>query len=361
MSDPQLDPKSDPRLDPFLAAARRAVPAWNAGRQQQSKWAVMARLEERRRPPVLGVAITCGAVGAIALVAWRTIAPSGTAGVASSAGRSVETSTATPGTVPPAPLASRLADGSSVLLDGPSTILRKTSDASGEVVFELAAGGARFEVARRPSRTFRVHAGPVTVHVMGTGFRVQRQDGRSHVIVDHGRVLVSWWGGTRELGAGEEGVFPPSAEPSSASNWASKPASGKRARPAGNDGPDVLFARADRARIEGRPHMAVAHLREILERYPADPHAPMAAFTTGRLLLEALNKPGAAAVAFARARVMAKGSPLAEDALAREVQALHAAGDELSARHRAELYRALFPQGPRLQTVIRFGGLQAAP
>ncbi len=103
------------------------------------------------------------------------------------------------------------------------------------------------------------------------------------------------------------------------------------------------------------------HLREIVDRYPRDPHAPMAAFTEGRLLLEALAHPRQAAAAFERARALAKGGPLAEDALAREVEALHAAGDTVAAHDRAVRYRELYPRGPRLGTVTRFGGLQAAP
>jgi hypothetical protein len=52
---------------------------------------------------------------------------------------------------------------------------------------------------------------------------------------------------------------------------------------------------------------------------------------------------------------------LAEDALAREVEALARAGDAATARRRAELYRDLFPNGLRLRVVMRLGGLQAAP
>ena len=105
----------------------------------------------------------------------------------------------------------------------------------------------------------------------------------------------------------------------------------------------------------------MAHLREIVERYPRDPHAPMAAFTEGRLLLEALGRPRQAAAAFERARALANGGPLAEDALARQVEALHAAGDTVAAHDQALRYRELYPHGPRLSTVTRFGGLQAAP
>jgi hypothetical protein len=126
-------------------------------------------------------------------------------------------------------------------------------------------------------------------------------------------------------------------------------------------GPDGLFARADLARSAGRPEVAIGYLRDIVDRYPRDPHAPVAAFTIGRLLLESLKKPRQAAIAFAQARTLANGGPLGEDALAREVEALHTAGDASAAREQAELYVRLFPRGPRVNTVTRFGGLRSVP
>ena len=87
----------------------------------------------------------------------------------------------------------------------------------------------------------------------------------------------------------------------------------------------------------------------------------MAAFTIGRLLLETQGKPRQAAQAFGQARTLASGGPLAEDALARQVEALNMAGDVAAARQHADLYRQLFPNGPRLQSVMRFGGLRASP
>jgi len=51
---------------------------------------------------------------------------------------------------------------------------------------------------------------------------------------------------------------------------------------------------------------------------------------------------------------------LAEDALAREVEALAKAGDRDQARERAELYARLFPAGARRATVMRLAGLPSA-
>lgn len=126
-------------------------------------------------------------------------------------------------------------------------------------------------------------------------------------------------------------------------------------------GPSALFARADRARAEGQPERALAPLRAIVDLYPSDPRAPMAAFTRGRLLLESLGRPREAASAFAQARRLSGRGTLAEDALAREVDALRAASDLRAARERAELYRTLYPKGIRLHSVMRSGGLQGNP
>jgi transmembrane sensor len=337
-------------LERTLAAARRDAPALTPGRTQTWRWAVSSRLDGHRRSgiPALAAACAATAVLALAIVGWRAL---GTADLAAS-GPSLSPARHAPG----ADGQIVLGDGSRVVLDGPTTVLDKTIESDADILFELAAGGAHFEVARRPSRTFRVHAGPVTVQVIGTRFQVRRQDDHSMVSVTEGRVLVSWWGGSRELGAGEAGTFPPQPADAPAA-----PAPTTRRR-APEPRPDVLFAHADRARKAGKPDVAVAQLRTLLERFPADPHAPVAAFTIGRLLLESLGQPRQAAASFERARVLANGAPVAEDALAREVEAWASAGERALAHRRAELYRQLYPNGSRLAAVMRVGGLdKSAP
>jgi transmembrane sensor len=359
-------------VERVVASARRAGLPWSPARQQRVSWAVMSRIEGgRRRRPVIALACAGAVAAAACLFVWhrRPAAPGATT-VAVAA--------------PDWQLASSLADGTRIVREDASTVLRQTVEEPDDVLFELQSGGASFEVARRPSRVFRVHAGEVTVQVIGTGFRVRRTGARCQVAVEHGRVLVSWWGGSRELGVGEQGTFPPetpagappvAAEPA-APPAASLPASvssasvptppihtGRRAAASAvAAGPEALFARADRARAEGNPALAVATLRELREQFPRAPQAGAAAFTRGRLLLESLHRPREAAVAFAEARALARGDgTLAEDALAREVEALRAAGDTASARARAELYRSSYPHGLRLQIVERYGGLLDRP
>src|SRR5262245_54793477 len=178
-----------------LEAARRAAPALTPGRTQQWRWAVLSRLDGRRRSRAPAFAIACAAAVLLVIVGWRQLRPPGDQAPSQA---SISLSGA-----------HVLADGTRVFPDGPTTVIEKAAETDNDVLYELKAGGARFEVARRPSRTFRVHAGPVTVQVIGTRFLVERSEEHSHVAVTEGRVLVSWWGGSRELGAGEEGTFPP--------------------------------------------------------------------------------------------------------------------------------------------------------
>jgi transmembrane sensor len=361
MTGPEFD------LEKLATAARRATPPWSPARQQSVSWKMMKRIEDaRRRRPLIALSLG-GVLAAAALLFVVHRSPPG---------RLPDAAAPTGSTT--GALVSLLADGTRVVLDDASTVLRKTVEASDDVLFELDAGGARFEVAPRAARTFRVHAGEVTVQVIGTGFRMRRALGRCQVAVEHGRVMVSWWGGSRELGAGEQATFPPEAPTNvSPADSASPPraalsvpaprkisrAKTPRSAPAApSGGPDALFTRADAARAEGKPELAVMLLRDLRDRFPRDPHAAAAAFTTGRLLLDSLGRPREAAVAFADARALdTSGGTLAEDALAREVEALHAAGDHRAARARAEQYRSLYPHGLRLRMVERHGGLQAGP
>jgi hypothetical protein len=88
---------------------------------------------------------------------------------------------------------------------------------------------------------------------------------------------------------------------------------------------------------------------------------PAALLSLGRVLLENLGQPSEAAEAFALARGCAPHGPLAEDALAREVEALSKAGHSREAYERAQLYVQSYPSGRRLHAVRLFGGLAWQP
>jgi len=291
----------------------------------------------------------------------------------------------------------RLADGSvATPLDSASAIaLRENSER--QVTVDLVRGRGRFDVAPRAERQFSVRAGDVTITVLGTLFTVERVADRIGVGVERGRVLVEWATGSRRLDVGESGWFPPlattepvpvarkrhvpahriaeaapaSTEPAPAMPApippapAAQPAPFTPAAPAprlpaaparDEETAETLLAAADAARLDGRALDGAALLRRVLTQHRADPRAPLAAFTLGRMLLMDLGQPRDAAAAFAEARALAPSGPFAEDALAREVEALAKAGDAAAAQARGRDYLRLYPNGRRATAVRVLGG-----
>jgi transmembrane sensor len=106
-----------------------------------------------------------------------------------------------------------------------------------------------------------------------------------------------------------------------------------------------LLAVADVARLSGHPIDAVAPLARVVTDHRADPRAPLAAFTLGRVQADTLGNPSAAAQAFALAITLGLPSGLVEDAFARLVETRAHAGDRAGARAAAEAYRERFPDG----------------
>jgi transmembrane sensor len=327
----------------------------------------------------------------------------------------------------------RLADGT--ILDPARGAEVGVEDVTAHAVaVKLVRGYTRFDVARRPERTFVVRSGDVRVVVIGTIFSVDRAGDRTIVAVERGRVRVEWPNGSTDLGDGESGSFPPerpaeltvappepqptlapeprvessseargepkelyarprtapiraptpsevgpgperlertpapppepvaetppipAAEPKA--EWralaergeyreaydAMTPAKAETVR----DEPAELLAAADVARLSGHAEEAIPFLERILGDHGRDPRAPLAAFTLGRILLD-LDRASDAAPAFARARRLDPTGTLAEDALAREVEAWSKAGEREKARARAIEYRAFYPEGDRVE------------
>jgi transmembrane sensor len=293
----------------------------------------------------------------------------------------------------------RLADGSVATPLDDASALAVREDAPERVAIDLSRGRGRFEVAPRPERLFSVHAGDVTVTVIGTVFTVERVADRIGVSVSRGKVLVEWGVGSRTLEAGDSGWFPPlvvgqtgaavappafRSAPAPAAPLGRKvrqklaraeqaeqaapaaPASGDSAeeatRPAAQrtrapETAESLLAAADAARLQGRAQEGAALLRKIVQEHRSDPRAPLAAFTLGRVLLMELGQPRLAAAAFADARALAPAGSFAEDALAREVEAWARAGDGATAQARAKDYLRSYPTGRRAAAVRTFGGV----
>jgi transmembrane sensor len=277
-----------------------------------------------------------------------------------------------------------LGDGSVVTPLGKASRLLARQVSDTDVVVTLTGGGARFDVPDRASRRFRAELGAVALETRGAAFRVGITRGQIEVAGERGEVSVRYGRERRVVAAGEIRTFPvaardeahddaarvdrdePIAAPAPPSTWRDDAARGDYpaawAALARDAAPlarmeDLLLA-GDVARLSGHADAAVAPLARAFALHPDDPRAPLAAFTLGRVQLEDLGSPRGAAQAFARARELAPGGPLAEDALAREVEAWSRAGETETARAQAVSYTRRYPHGHREHAVRRFGGLE---
>lgn len=309
------------------------------------------------------------------------------------------------GVLPGAPIASTgdaarsralsFEDGSRALLLDDAARVVVSAVSSSTIAVSLESGRARFDVSKRPERSFRVDCGEVVVQVLGTSFELERRGARTHVQVSSGRVAVRWSNGATDLSAGSSGWFPPApaearahvqeatpkvsgdagataaaapsgARPRRADSWRQHAEQGDFGRAyallegqgarVADDVEELLLA-ADAARLSGHPAQAVPFLQKVEARHAGDPRAPLAAFTLGGVLMNQLGRPREAEAAYGRARALAPDSSLSQDALARQVEAAHRAGDQARARALALEYLERHPDGRRLNAVRRFGGL----
>ncbi len=341
--------------------AKKVEPGWGPERDRSARLGLEHRALRRRTAMralagITTLALVCG--GVETFVHLRAHAPADTAALApsfSAVAPAVETLTVT-----------RLS---------PETVLEPMPDRRGRG-FELRSGGARFTAPHDAEHPFIVVAGDVVVEDVGTTFTVQYlASDKLEVAVEQGRVKVRAQGAETEIAAGGRlgfAVLPVSPEkPSTApagpavSPWrplaergqfAEAHAALKKAGPNAvrDETADLLLA-ADVARLGGYPAEALPYLERVVRSHARDPRAGLASFTLGRVLLDELGRPGEAADAFARARVA--GGPLAEDALAREVEAASRAGDISKSRDLAREYQSLYPDGRRAKAVAKFGGL----
>ncbi|MEO6953800.1 MAG: FecR domain-containing protein [Polyangia bacterium] len=352
-------------VDRVRRAGGSAEPDWSPERAAANELAVLRRLERRRaRRRLVTAALGAACVLLLALVASHALRPRE---------RDV-----------------RYADGSRATPTTPDARLTVAIVSRTLVVSQLHVGAYHFEVEPDPQRTFRVVAGTVEIEVLGTQFTVTRRATEVRVEVDSGRVRVACRGTRTELTTGESGAFslagegvastpPPPAVASDAPDLGSAPpVTGQkrtwlRLAQAGDfdaayaalartrdvaRGPAELMLASDAARLSHHSPEALPPLRAVVTRYAHDPRAPLAAFTLGRILLDELGRPTEAAEAFARTRTLAPDGPLAEDALAREVEAWSRASDLGRARERAETYLSRYPHGTRARSVRRFSGVE---
>jgi len=108
--------------------------------------------------------------------------------------------------------------------------------------------------------------------------------------------------------------------------------------------PEQLMILHDIARATGNRRSALQALQTVVQRYPDDPNAPIAAWSLGNLL-EASGDRAGAAQAYSTYRSLSPQGDFAEDALARQVQVAIEAGDLAQARRLATQYAQDFPNG----------------
>jgi transmembrane sensor len=263
------------------------------------------------------------------------------------------------------------ADGSIARVSSGGELVVKLAGAE-HVESVLTKGAADFEVTKNPQRDFVVVSGTVRVRVVGTRFRVERIAERTRVSVTQGKVEVQEGEAKVYLEAGESRFFPGEPVPMAAEPRPA--AAGVRSRflelarggdfkaayqvmsqsPAavGSSAEELMLA-ADAARLSNHPEQALGYLKRVTSEHAGDSRAPLAAFTTGRVLLSQLSRPAEAAEAFALARRLRPAGSLAEDALAREAEARAAAGAKAPARGLAAQYLAHYPRGKHAENMRR--------
>ena len=377
---------------------------WTPEHTEQQLTQLRRRL---RRRSTLRVSASLAAVAALVVIGvWRLGALD--ADRANSRATSQET---------PQPLlaeeASDVAPGTIVLEDGSKAIpvsadaqIVLTSASPAEIRVTLERGTAEFDVVPNRARRFIAVVGPVEIEVIGTRFRVERRTAQVQVTVTEGLVSLRGPTGDKQLAAGEQGLFaladtelaraePVDGDASADVQPAKHARISSRKRPdrsksstrgrtrhkwrrhaeaADYDaayaalvaaGPsavrnqvDDLMMAADTVRLSGHHADALPYLRKVWREHARDPRAPLACFTAGRLLMEHLGRPREAAAAFARVRELRPVASMAQDALAREVEAWYRAGESGLAHDRANEYLRLYPKGRRASAVRRFGGVE---
>jgi TolA-binding protein len=366
------------------------------------------RATSRRWSWLTGGRISFGVVGAAALgaivfgytrlpISFQVISDAAPGAVAGTAGDVVEANAVVPTAV-------RFSEGSSIVLErgGRLRVLALESNGA-RVLVEKGAADVAIAHRRSPGK-WRFEAGPVTVEVTGTRFRVDwnPEDRSFGIDLKEGSVIVGGdcLAGPRRVVRGDslrvscaptvklaktEAVSPPvsptlppileedgapvrqhavarretrEARSSEDGDWRTLVAAGHYAegvRAAERAGwtrvcrganAVELLALADAARLSGETSRAVEALTMLRQRFPGSTSAATGAFSLGRLAFERRGAYSEAARWFATYLDEQPHGPLMGDAVGRLMEARHRAGDQPSARRDAERYLQRFPEGP---------------
>ncbi len=234
----------------------------------------------------------------------------------------------------------------------------------------LLRGEVEFDVTPGVGTTW-IDAGDVQVRVLGTQFRVVRDAEGTRVAVTRGRVAVRRGDAVvAELVAGDDATFEDVDGSESAGTQdgpveavqtaraETERAAGSRGRSADDSGEsgeaDPVVARftdAQTARRGGQLAEAESHYAWIVAHHPRHSRASLAALELGRLRMDGLNNPRAAAAAFAQAVRLGPRSPFHQDAMARLVLAYDAATMAARCEEAKAAYLRRYPTGRRAQAV----------
>jgi transmembrane sensor len=280
-----------------------------------------------------------------------------------------------------------LREGSTIEADPAQSEVRVVEEGAARVRVEHVRGSGRYSVVPNAGRTFEVHAGAVTVTVVGTEFTVEPRPEGTRVETFRGKVRVAWDTGEAFVSAGESGTFPPPrsamVDPAEAAPRDEMQGHGARSPQAtqayksrvarhdyrgayavlsrnpglAGDTVEELLVAADVARLSDHPSEALPYLQRVVREHPRDERAPLAAFTLGRTLL-GLGRTQEAMSMFGRVRSSWPQSPLAEDALLRQAEAASQMGDLATARRIAEQYDRDYPNGRRRAEARRYARLE---
>lgn len=257
-----------------------------------------------------------------------------------------------------------LSDGSDLVLARGARVEPLALDRA-RVLLHQQRGRVEYRVAHDPERRFIVEAGRVSVEVTGTRFIVDRTIDPVGVEVLEGSVIVRGADvpdGVMRLAAGQSLPRPasdemaslPAPEAPALAPTTAEPlrprAPAPSAEPAAPavDPVDAWLADADRARAEGRHRDAVPLLTRVVER--GGPRGALASYTLGRLHMDELRDPAAAAGAFERALALGLPRNLQEPARYRAYRAL-VRHDVIRAEEAARGYLEAHPEGPHAAEV----------
>jgi len=328
-------------------------------------------------------------------ISFQVDSDAGPAAVAGNAGDLIEAT----GVVP---TAVRFSEGSSIVLERGGRLRVLSLESNGaRVLVEKGAADVAITHRQRPGR-WRFEAGPVTVDVTGTRFRVDwnPEDRSFGIDLKEGSVIVGGdclttprrvqRGDSLRVTCGPAAASAPvKVEPSEAlavleekaetppravraaarreahdtradgdADWRALVAAGRysegvrAAERAGwsrvcrSANAVELLALADAARLSGETARAVEALSMLRQRFPGTTSAATGAFSLGRLAFERRGAYAEAARWFATYLDEQPHGPLMGDAVGRLMEARQRAGDRPAARRDAENYLRRFPEGP---------------